>query len=201
MWLKLYHLTCDLYQTHQLSLCGLLPWRQHKRHPWRTWGKAWFLLKASGRLRHSDIPWCNSRRHIVAADIQDGHQRDCQRVKLGRKCWTFHLCSKTERRIEPWHDKTNKVTVRPVKTQISLGIRPVWSVSSLSAWRKLGSLATHQAHGEDSDQTGRMPRLIWIFAGRTVTLLVLSCHGSIMKWTLKSTLNKCWETITRDNNL
>ena len=24
---------------------------------------------------------------------------------------------------EPWHDKTKKVTVRPAKTQISLGIR------------------------------------------------------------------------------
>ena len=27
--------------------------------------------------------------------------------------------------FEPRHDKTNKVTVRPAKTQISLGIRPV----------------------------------------------------------------------------
>ena len=44
---------------------------------------------------------------------------------------------------EPPHDKTNKMTVRPAKTQISLGICPVWSESSLSAWRKLGSLATH----------------------------------------------------------
>ena len=26
---------------------------------------------------------------------------------------------------------------------------------------------------------GRMPRMIWVFAGRTVTLLVLSCRGSI----------------------
>ena len=34
-------------------------------------------------------------------------------------------------------------------------------------WRKLRSLATHWAHSEDSDQTGRMPRLIWVFAGRT----------------------------------
>ena len=50
--------------------------------------------------------------------------------------------------------------------------------SSLSAWRNLGSLATHWAHSEDSDQTGRMPRLIWVFAGRTATLLVLSCRGS-----------------------
>ena len=34
------------------------------------------------------------------------------------------------------------------------------------------------APSEDSDQTGRMPRLIWVFAGCTVTLLVLSCRGS-----------------------
>ena len=27
--------------------------------------------------------------------------------------------------FEPPHDKTNKMTVRPAKTQISLGIRPV----------------------------------------------------------------------------
>ena len=51
---------------------------------------------------------------------------------------------------EPQHDLT-KWHVRPAKTQISLGIRPVWSESSLSAWRKLGSLATHWAHSEDSD--------------------------------------------------
>ena len=34
--------------------------------------------------------------------------------------------------------------------------------SSLFAWRKLGSLATHWVHSKDSDQT----RLIWVFAGR-----------------------------------
>ena len=44
---------------------------------------------------------------------------------------------------EPRHDKTNKVTVRPAKTQISMGICPVWSESSLSAWWKPESLATH----------------------------------------------------------
>ena len=36
---------------------------------------------------------------------------------------------------EPPHDKTNNVAVRPAKTQISLGIRPVWSESSLCAQR------------------------------------------------------------------
>ena len=74
-----------------------------------------------------------------------------------------------------WQNQQNDV--RPAKTRISLGIRPVWSESSLSAWRKLGSLATHWAHSEDSDQTGRMPRLIWVFAGRT-------CHfvGFALRW-------------------
>ena len=111
------------------------------------------------------------------------------------------------------------MTVPPAKTQISLGIRPVWSVrclhedqpghspspvSPLSARRNLGS--NHWAHSEAwsdwvaaqadlslcwghtvgrpkvsscrqrTDQTGRMPRLIWVFAVRT-------CHfvGFVMK--------------------
>ena len=34
---------------------------------------------------------------------------------------------------EPRHDKTNKMSVRSAKTQISLGICPVWSESSLCA--------------------------------------------------------------------
>ena len=41
------------------------------------------------------------------------------------------------------------MSVHQAKTRISLGIRPVWSGSSLSAWRKLGSLATHWVYSED----------------------------------------------------
>ena len=73
--------------------------------------------------------------------------------------------------------KSTKWPVHPAKTQISLGIRPVWSESLLSAWRELGSLATHWAHSKDSDQTGRMPRLIWVFAGRTCQF-----GGFVMRW-------------------
>ena len=70
----------------------------------------------------------------------------------------------------------------PAKTQISLGIRPVWSESLLSAGRKLGSLAAHWAHSEDSDQSGQIPRLIWVFAGRShfvgfVMRGLISCTG------------------------
>ena len=83
---------------------------------------------------------------------------------------------------EPRHDKTNKVSVRPAKTQISLGIRPVWSESSLRAQWVAKDPSFLHANSEDSDQTGQMPRLIWVFAGRTLTLLVLSCCGSCVKF-------------------
>ena len=78
-------------------------------------------------------------------------------------------------------DKTNKMSVRPAKTQISLGIRPVWSESSLCAQRIAKGPRFLHADSESSDQTGRTPRLIWAFAGRTLTLLVLSCRGSHIK--------------------
>ena len=52
----------------------------------------------------------------------------------------FSVCIVVRNTSEPRHDKTNKESVRPAKTQ--------------------------------------MPRLIWVFAGRTATLLVLSCRGS-----------------------
>ena len=79
---------------------------------------------------------------------------------------------------EPQHDKTNKMSVSPAKTQISLGIRPVWSV--FAQWVAKDPRFLH-ADSKDSDQSGRMPRLIRVFAGRTATLLVLSCHGSNSK--------------------
>ena len=52
---------------------------------------------------------------------------------------------------EPPHDKTNNVAVRPTKTQISLGIRTVWSESSLCAqWVAKGPSFLH-ADSKDSD--------------------------------------------------
>ena len=38
--------------------------------------------------------------------------------------------------FKPHHDKTNKMSVRQAETQISLGIRPVWSVFAV---RSMGS--------------------------------------------------------------
>ena len=111
---------------------------------------------------------CNWSLHIWAFPVYSHNVGNLRKFQRATSLVLMSGCIPT---FEPRHDKTNKVSVHPVKTQISLGICPVWSGSSLSARRKLGSLATHEAHSEDSDQTGRMPRLIWVFAGHTVTSL------------------------------
>ena len=73
------------------------------------------------------------------------------------------------------NDKTNKLTVHPAKTQISLGIHPVWSESLLcTQWVAKDPSFLH-VDSKDPDQTGRMPRLIWVFYGCTV---ILSWGGS-----------------------
>ena len=63
--------------------------------------------------------------------------------------------------------KPTKWHVHPAKTQIRLGIHPVWSETSLCALWVAKDPSFLQADSEDSDQTGWMPRLNWVFAGRT----------------------------------
>ena len=58
------------------------------------------------------------------------------------------------------------MTVRPAKTQISLGIHPN-SESSLCVQWVAKDPSFLNADSEGSDQTGRMPRLLGVFAGRT----------------------------------
>ena len=85
--------------------------------------------------------------------------------------YSFFNLSRLMTKPTKWH-------VGPAKT----GIRPVWSESSLSAWRKLRSCPTHWAHSEDSNQTGWMPRLIWVFAGRTYQYVGFVTRQLICDW-------------------
>ena len=69
---------------------------------------------------------------------------------------------------EPPHDKTNKMACAPsLDSSDQPGHPPslirVFAVRMKKAW----VIATHWAQSEDSGQTGRMPRLIWVFVGRT----------------------------------
>ena len=81
--------------------------------------------------------------------------------------------------IEPPRDKTNKVSVHPAKTQISLGNCPVCLESLLCThWVAKDPKFLH-ADSKDSDQTGRMPRLIFRWVLNHIV-------GFVMRW-----LNYC----------
>ena len=96
-------------------------------------------------------------------------------IILGFLTLTFNIfhasakCHKESMLVALWQNQRNGMCAQR-------RLRSAWEStqsdqSSLSTWRKLGSLATYWAHNEDSDQTGQMPRLIWrliwVFAGHT----------------------------------
>ena len=81
--------------------------------------------------------------------------------------------------------KPTKLHVCPAKTQISLGIHLVWLEFSLSAWRKLGSLATHWASSEDWSD--------WGDAQADLSLRWAHSHfvGFVMRWLNYEASTKC----------
>ena len=93
--------------------------------------------------------------------------------------WIWNSLLRETSTFEPRHDKTNKVTATSEDSD-QPGHPPslirVFAVHMKKAWVFSYPLSAQR----DPDQTGRMPRLIWVFAGCTVTLLVLSCRGSFI---------------------
>ena len=83
-------------------------------------------------------------------------------------CWFMHCVN------EPRHDKTNKVSVRQAKTKISLGIRPVWLVFSLSAWRNVGPLPTLERTAKTLIRLGGCPG--WSESSLGAHSLCWFCH-------------------------
>ena len=83
-------------------------------------------------------------------------------------------------------NKLSRITTKPTKWLYaqrrlrSASASAQSDQSSLCAQRVAKDPSFLPADSEDSDQTGQMPKLIWVFAGRTVNLLVLSWGGSIV---------------------
>ena len=71
------------------------------------------------------------------------------------------------------HDKTNKMTVRPAKTQMSLGIRPIWSVFSV---RSMGSYGPKPSSCEQRRliRLGGCPG--WSESSLAAQIILLVCH-------------------------
>ena len=75
----------------------------------------------------------------------------------------------------------NKWHVRPVKTQISLGIQPVWSESWLCALRIAKDPRFLHVDSKTLIRLGRCPGWSESWLGVLVILLVLSCAGSFYR--------------------
>ena len=135
-----------------------------------------FLLLNDPQIEKIDY-WCQKSATLWVCPLLKKTGQPVAQHRQRSFCYFTSLASK-KNHMSRHVTKPTKWHVRPAKTLNSLGIRPVLSESSLSTVRKLGSLATHWVLSEDSDQTGRVPRLIWVFAGRTVILMVLSQGGS-----------------------
>ena len=98
-------------------------------------------------------------------------------------CFTgldFRLCKQWQGN----QDEFDKMACRPSEDSGQPGHTPVWSVSSLSAWRKLGSLAIHWTHSKDWSD--------WAEAQADLSLrwAHMPFVGFVMRWHKWSLFNK-----------
>ena len=145
--IKTYVVEAILMRTHNMFL-----WRNKQNYPWII--TKYLLVCSIVTLRElavgchrnllqkafSDFRWPSTMSSLIL-EVSDSQfflvfpaQKSCSWVVAHGSIQCQMSCLMT---------KPTKCHVRPAKTQISLGFCPVWSESSLSAWRKLGSLATH----------------------------------------------------------
>ena len=108
-------------------------------------------------------------------------------------CW--HCISKNY--LSHLVTKPTKWHVRPAKTQISMGIRPFWSKSSLCAEWVVKDPSFLHGDSEDSDQTGRLSRLIWVFAGPTCHFVCFVTRWLISFYQLTVLLVACKMDMTQ----
>ena len=89
---------------------------------------------------------------------------------------------------EPPHDKTKQLAVRPAKTQISLGIRPVWlvfTVPTKKAWVLNYPLSAQQRFWSDWTDAQADLSLRWAhshfvgFVMRRLTIFLRQCDENI----------------------
>ena len=94
--------------------------------------------------------------------------------------------------------KPTKWHVQPAKIQISLGICPVWSESSLSAWRKARAPSYPLSAQRRLIRLGGCPGWSESSLGTHAILLVLSCTGSSV-FAEHSLASKSWQLLQTDS--
>ena len=94
-----------------------------------------------------------------------------------RRFWQMQCVKQIKFLCWPPHDKTNKITVLPAKTQISLCIRPVWSEFHCPHKETFDPKLPIKRIAKNLISLGGFPGWSESSFGAQVILLVLSCCG------------------------
>ena len=100
----------------------------------------WWLYRPKADSENADQTESSTGAHVISLVLSCSGAFDNKRI-FAAMLYTKWAAS--------WQNKQCGLCAQ--RTHISLGIHPVWSESSLSAWRHFGCWATHWAHSEDSD--------------------------------------------------
>ena len=179
-----------------LNILFLLLLRDNEHCWWKSWSVITISVIDHSHIWDKDIPFDGCRRFFSISACWS-HPR----IKLLSQ--TVHHCYMSRLMTNPtkWH-------VRSAKTHISLDIRPVWSESSLSAWRKRGSFASsyplnaHRRLWSDLADAQTDLSLGWahsVFVGFIMRRLIklqyrisVMTSSGVVKWTCFSVIiNEC----------
>ena len=137
-----------------------------------------FILGTEFRSTRSQAAWGMSHLPLSLMNRLNQTRVCCfQTLPVGSLFNLFRIKMNCSKCVEE-HPAFSKSSTSLIKWAASWKKQNKTTSAQSDQRRKLASLATHWAHSEDSDQTGRIPRLIWVFAGCTLILLVLSWGGS-----------------------
>ena len=109
------------------------------------------------------------------------HKHIIKRLRTKVSTTMIHELDRSKQN-EPPHDKTNKTTVCPTKTQISLGICPVWSESSLCAQWVAKDPSFLHADSEDSDLSLRWAHMPFCWLCHVVAEIMSHWMAKPTKW-------------------
>ena len=87
------------------------------------------------------------------------------RILMKRKFSSYNIFGLNDIWAASWQNQQNGLCAQ-WRLRSAFCIRPVWSVLLCAQWVAKEPSFLH-ADSEESDQTGQMPKLIWVFAGRT----------------------------------
>ena len=135
-------------------------------------------MSITTRLQYDII---NGDKHTRAWTHFLGEFQEIKRLEITE---TSIVDTNQTKEKEPSHDKTNKMTFAPSEGSDQPRHLPSLSRASLCAVMIAKDLSFPHVDSEDSDQTGRMPNVIGVFAGRT-------CHfvGLVARWLKYNKMN------------